>query len=198
MRMNPSKSGLMKSGESRKDASRCKEQVLGLRRFEWVFSKFVNSDPPVLFFPNTDEGRQPYLDQSTAFWDEIKKKTSLDYFFGILPKADLGGKAPRHFREPGWWPQPITPRNTKWKPTGGLIMSNTLRHEWGHAKNHQWKAVAYSWRNTRSSTWQGLKIAQELESVPQYSAYARWGFMLTVEGWVTLTTSEAWARKWGQ
>lgn len=50
------------------------------------FFKFVNSDPQ-FFFPNTDEGRQAYLDESTAYLDAIKAK--LPEYFGILPKADL-------------------------------------------------------------------------------------------------------------
>ncbi len=67
-----------------------------------AFFKFVNSDPQ-FFFPNTDEGRQAYLDESTAFLDEIKQK--LPDYFGILPKADLVVKRVEAFREQDGAPQ---------------------------------------------------------------------------------------------
>ena len=43
-----------------------------------AFFNFVNTDEQ-FFFPNTDEGRQAYLDESTKYLDELTKKLP-DYF----------------------------------------------------------------------------------------------------------------------
>ena len=67
-----------------------------------AFFKFVNSDPQ-FFFPNTDEGRQAYLDESTAYLDTMNSKTP--DFFGILPKAKLEVKRVEAFREQDGAPQ---------------------------------------------------------------------------------------------
>ena len=49
------------------------------------------------YFPNTDEGRQGYIDGATAAIDNIKGK--LPDYFGLLPKADLVVKRVEAFRE---------------------------------------------------------------------------------------------------
>ena len=60
------------------------------------FFVFMRTDKQ-FYYPNTDEGRQGYLDDSKAFLDAIKLK--LPDYFGILPKADLIVKRVEPFRE---------------------------------------------------------------------------------------------------
>lgn len=50
-----------------------------------------------LYYPNTDEGRQGYIDDATAAINKIKKV--LPDYFGILPKADMVVKRVEAFRE---------------------------------------------------------------------------------------------------
>jgi uncharacterized protein (DUF885 family) len=50
-----------------------------------------------LYYPDTDEGRQGYIDDATAAINKIKKV--LPEYFGILPKADMVVKRVEAFRE---------------------------------------------------------------------------------------------------
>ena len=61
-----------------------------------AFFKHVQADPERLY-PNTDAGRQGYIDDATAAIDNIKQY--LPEYFGLLPKADLVVKRVEAFRE---------------------------------------------------------------------------------------------------
>jgi uncharacterized protein (DUF885 family) len=61
-----------------------------------AFFKFIDTDPQFVF-PNTDEGRQAYIDAATQAIENIKKE--LPNYFGVLPKADLVVKRVEAFRE---------------------------------------------------------------------------------------------------
>lgn len=67
-----------------------------------AFVEFLNTDPQFVY-PNTDEGRQAYLDDTTAFYDYIYEK--LPEYFGILPKAPLVVKRVEAYREQDGAPQ---------------------------------------------------------------------------------------------
>lgn len=56
-----------------------------------------NKDDERLYYPNTDAGRQGYLDDATAAINKIK--AVLPEYFGILPKADMVVKRVEAFRE---------------------------------------------------------------------------------------------------
>ena len=60
------------------------------------FFEFVRSDPR-FYFPNTDEGRAAYLDETRA--DLAAVKQVLPQFFGLMPKTDLVVKRVEAFRE---------------------------------------------------------------------------------------------------
>lgn len=72
------------------------KQQVGFKGSLQEFFTYVREDPK-FYFPNTDEGRQAYIDQATADIDFIKAK--LPQYFGILPKADLVLKRVEPFRE---------------------------------------------------------------------------------------------------
>ncbi|MEZ5893488.1 MAG: DUF885 domain-containing protein [Parvularculaceae bacterium] len=72
-----------------------KEQV-GFEGTLKEFFTFVREDPR-FYYPDTDEGRQSYIDAATNHIDFIKGK--LPDYFGILPKADLVVKRVEAFRE---------------------------------------------------------------------------------------------------
>lgn len=61
-----------------------------------AFFRHVQADPTRVF-PNTDAGRQAYIDAATARIDNIKQH--LPEFFGLLPKADLVVRRVEAFRE---------------------------------------------------------------------------------------------------
>lgn len=61
-----------------------------------AFFRFLDSDPRFRF-PDTDAGRQAYIDEATAAIDNIKQQ--LPQYFGLLPKADLVVRRVEPFRE---------------------------------------------------------------------------------------------------
>jgi uncharacterized protein (DUF885 family) len=71
-------------------------QAVGFKGNLHEFFEFVRNDPR-FYFPNTDEGRNAYLDESRA--DLAAVKQVLPKFFGLLPKADLVVKRVEAFRE---------------------------------------------------------------------------------------------------
>ena len=60
------------------------------------FFEFLRTDPSN-FFPNTEEGRQAYLDASKAYIDSIYE--DVDQYFNVLPKAPLEVRAVEKWRE---------------------------------------------------------------------------------------------------
>ena len=66
-----------------------------------------SKDNPRFYFPNTDEGRQGYIDEATTAINNIKSE--LPNYFGILPKADLEVKRVESFREQDGAPQHYYP-----------------------------------------------------------------------------------------
>ena len=61
-----------------------------------AFFAHVQNDPARLY-PNTDAGRQAYIDDATAAIDNIRQY--LPEYFGLLPKAELVVKRVEAFRE---------------------------------------------------------------------------------------------------
>ncbi|GAA0880052.1 DUF885 domain-containing protein [Algoriphagus jejuensis] len=150
-----------------------------------AFFKFVNSDPQ-FFFPNTDEGRQAYLDQSTAFLDSIKSK--LPDYFGILPKADLVVKRVEAFRE-----QPGAPQHYNQGTPDGSRPGTYYVHlsDMNAMPKTTMEGVAYHEGNPGHHMQ--ISIAQELTTVPKFRT--QMGFNAYVEGWALY--SEALAKEMG-
>ena len=138
-----------------------------------AFFEFVNSDEQ-FFFPDTDEGRQAYLDESTAYLDAMYEK--LPEYFGILPKADLDVKRVEAFREQDGAPQhyyPGTPDGSR----NGTYYAH-LSDMTAMPKSTM-EGVAY--HEGVPGHHMQISIAQELESVPMFRTQA--GFTAYSEGW---------------
>lgn len=174
-----------------KEVARIQEEMMAIKNqvgFEGTlkeFFEFVNTDSQ-FFYPNTDEGRQAYLDDSKMFLDSISAK--LPDFFGILPKAQLEVKrveafreqdgAPQHYRQgtadgsrPGTYYAHLSDMNSMPKST----MEGVAYHE-GNPGHHM-----------------QISIAQELESVPQFRRQSEYNAY--VEGWALY--SEVVAKEMG-
>jgi uncharacterized protein (DUF885 family) len=87
--------GLKEVARLRGEMTALKDQV-GFAGDLEAFFAFIDSDPQFVF-PNTDAGRQAYIDAATQAIANIKKE--LPNYFGILPKADLVVKRVEAFRE---------------------------------------------------------------------------------------------------
>ncbi|HKX56884.1 MAG TPA: DUF885 domain-containing protein, partial [Xanthomonadales bacterium] len=78
------------------------KQQVGFEGTLQEFFTFVRDDDQ-FYFPNTDEGRQAYIDTATAHIKFIQAK--LPQYFGVLPKADVVVKRVEAFREKDGAPQ---------------------------------------------------------------------------------------------
>ncbi|SFR32965.1 Uncharacterized conserved protein, DUF885 familyt [Robiginitalea myxolifaciens] len=137
------------------------------------FFEFVNTDEQ-FFFPNTDEGRQAYIDESSAYLDALYAK--LPDYFGILPKAGLDVKRVEAFREQDGAPQhyyPGTPDGSR----NGTYYAH-LSDMTAMPKTTM-EGVAY--HEGVPGHHMQISIAQELESVPTFRTQA--GFTAYSEGW---------------
>jgi len=137
------------------------------------FFKFMREDDR-FFFPDTDEGRQAYIDEATARLNFIKER--LPDYFGLLPKADLVVKRVEPFREQKGAAQhyfPGTPDGTR--PGVYYAHLSDMRA----MPKHQLEVVAYHEGNPGHHM--EISIAQELTGVPRFRTQA--GFTAYSEGW---------------
>ncbi|MCI5043445.1 MAG: DUF885 domain-containing protein [Aquisalinus sp.] len=141
-----------------------------------AFFKFLrdNKEDERLYFPNTDEGRQGYIDDATAAIDKIK--AVLPEYFGILPKADLEVRRVEPFREQDGAAQhyfPGTPDGAR----PGIYYAHLS--DMKALPKRELEVIAY--HEGLPGHHMQISIAQELEDVPTFRTQA--GFTVYVEGW---------------
>lgn len=161
-----------------------KEQV-GFKGDLKGFFKFINSDPQ-FFFPNTDEGRQGYLEESTQYLDVMK--TELPKYFGILPKADLIVKRVEAFREQDGAPQHYSQGTPDGTRAGTYYVHLS---DMNAMPKSTLEGVAY--HEGVPGHHMQISIAQELETVPKFRT--QMGFSVYSEGWALY--SEILAKEMG-
>lgn len=143
-------------------------------------------DDERFFYPNNDEGRQAYIDDSIAFLDYIDSK--LPEYFGLLPKADLVVKRVEAFREQPGAAQhyyPGTPDGSR----PGTYYAHLI--DMTSMPKNEMEAIAYHEGNPGHHMQ--ISIAQELEGVPTFRTQQF--FIAYVEGWALY--SELLAKEMG-
>lgn len=133
-----------------------------------------NKDDERLYYPNTDEGRQGYIDDATAAIDGIK--AVLPDYFGILPKADMIVKRVEPFREQAGAAQhyfPSTPDGSR----PGVYYAHLL--DMKQMPKRELEVIAY--HEGLPGHHMQIAIQQELEGVPTFRTQA--GFTAYSEGW---------------
>lgn len=133
-----------------------------------------NKDDERLYYPNTDEGRQGYIDDATAAIDGIK--AVLPDYFGILPKADMVVKRVEPFREQAGAAQhyfPSTPDGSR----PGVYYAHLL--DMKQMPKRELEVIAY--HEGLPGHHMQIAIQQELEGVPTFRTQA--GFTAYSEGW---------------
>ena len=138
-----------------------------------AFFTFMKNDPRFQY-PNTDEGRQGYLEDSEAYLAFINKR--LPDYFGILPKADLIVRRVEAFREQDGAPQ----HYSLGAPDGsrpGVYYAHLS--DMRSMPRHLMEAIAYHEGNPGHHMQ--ISIAQESESVPKFRTQL--GFTAFSEGW---------------
>lgn len=133
-----------------------------------------NKEDPRYYYPDTDEGRQGYIDDATAAIDGIKSK--LPDYFGILPKADLVVKRVEPFREQPGAAQhyfPGTPDGSR----PGVYYAHLS--DMKAMPKRELEVIAY--HEGLPGHHMQIAIQQELESVPTFRTQAN--FTAYAEGW---------------
>ena len=133
-----------------------------------------NKDNPLIYYPNTDEGRQAYLKDATAAIDKIK--AVLPKYFGILPKADLVVRRVEPFREQAGAAQHYfagTPDGSR----PGIYYAHLL--DMKAMPKYELEVIAY--HEGLPGHHMQIAIAQELTNVPTFRKRA--GFGAYSEGW---------------
>ncbi|MCL5254951.1 MAG: DUF885 domain-containing protein, partial [Gammaproteobacteria bacterium] len=149
------------------------------------FFAFIRTDEQ-FFYPNTDAGRQAYLDDSKAYLDAIADE--LPNFFGILPKADLVVRRVEAFREEDGAAQhyfPGTPDGSR----PGIYYAHLS--DMSSMPKVDMESVAYHEGNPGHHMQ--ISIAQELTGLPQFRTLDR--HTVYVEGWALY--SELLAKEMG-
>ncbi len=137
------------------------------------FFEFLRTDPSN-FFPNTEEGKQGYLDASKAYIDAIYE--DVGEYFNVLPKAPLEVRAVEAWREQtapiAFYSRPA--------PDGsrpGIYYTNL--HDMTKKQKHELETIAYH-EGAPGHHFQ-LAIQQELTGVPMFQKFAFFGAYS--EGW---------------
>lgn len=176
--------GLSEVARLRAEMAEVQERMGFEGTFEEYF-EFMRTDPQ-FFYPDTDEGRQAYLDDSKAHLDRIADY--LPEFFGILPKAKLEVRRVEPFREQDGAPQHYS-RGTPDGSRPGIYYAHLS--DMSAMPKTDLEAVAYHEGNPGHHMQ--ISIAQELEDVPRFRT--QMGFTVFIEGWALY--SELLAKEMG-
>jgi uncharacterized protein (DUF885 family) len=166
------KTGLAEVKRIRGEMKEIMKQV-GFKGTLAEFFNFLRTDPSN-FYPNTDEGRQAYLDQSKAYIDSIY--ADVDKYFNILPKAPLEVRKVEEWREET---APIAFYNRP-TPDGsrpGIYYVNLK--DMASKQKHEMETIAYH-EGAPGHHFQ-IAIQQELTGVPTFQKFAFFGAY--TEGW---------------
>lgn len=144
--------------------------------FEGTLQEFFvhmrNNDE--FIYPNTEEGRQRYLNEATAYIDNMRER--LDELFLRKPKADLIVKAVEPFREKSagkaFYQQPSMDGT---RP--GTYYANLYDME--AMPTYQMEALAY--HEGIPGHHMQIAIQQELEGIPKFRRFGR--YTAYSEGW---------------
>lgn len=125
-------------------------------------------------YPATDEGRQRYLDEATAYIDAMRER--LDELFITKPKADMVVRAVEPFREQSagkaFYQQPSMDGS---RP--GVYYANL--YDMASMPTYQMEALAY--HEGIPGHHMQIAIAQELEGIPTFRKFGR--YTAYSEGW---------------
>ena len=177
--------GLAEVARIRGEMEAIKDQV-GFEGDLQAFFDFVREDDQ-FYFPNTDEGREAYLQAARDHLGEIEAK--LPDYFGLLPKAGLTVKRVEAFREEDGGAQhynPGTPDGSR----DGVFYAHLS--DMKAMPIPQLEVIAY--HEGSPGHHMQISIAQELEGVPTFRTQAFYGAYL--EGWALY--SELLAKEMGQ
>ncbi|WP_293969875.1 DUF885 family protein [Sphingopyxis sp.] len=139
------------------------KQQVGFKGSLQDFFKYVRDDER-FYYPNTDAGRQQYIDTATAHIAFMKKQ--LPKYFGILPKADVIVKRVESYREVAGGAQHYymsTPDGSR----PGVFYAHLL--DMKSMPIPQLEVIAY--HEALPGHHMNFAIAQELDDVPNFRKF---------------------------
>ncbi|MEN1972372.1 DUF885 domain-containing protein [Luteimonas sp. MJ204] len=151
--------GLSEVARLRGELEAVQEQI-GFEGDLQAFFKHVQADPARLY-PDTDAGRQAYIDDATKAIDNIKKH--LPQYFGLLPKADLVVKRVEAFREQDGAAQHYNPASPDGKRPGVYYAHLS---DMNAMPKTELEVIAY--HEGLPGHHMQISIAQELTGVPTF------------------------------
>ncbi|MEO6064979.1 MAG: DUF885 domain-containing protein [Lysobacterales bacterium] len=164
--------GLDEVERIRGDMEALKDKV-GFKGDLMAFFKFIDTDARFKY-PNTDAGRQGYLDDATRAIATIKKQ--LPNYFGLLPKADLVVKRVEPFREVDGAAQHYYPSTPDGKRPGIYYAHLS---DMSAMPRTTLEVIAY--HEGLPGHHMQFAIARELQGVPEFRKQS--GFNAYQEGW---------------
>ncbi|MGY1520142.1 DUF885 domain-containing protein [Luteimonas sp. A482] len=130
-----------------------------------AFFRHISTDPKFKY-PDTDAGRQAYIDDATRAIDNIKKV--LPQYFGLLPKADLVVKRVEPFREQPGAAQHYFPGTADGSRPGVYYAHLS---DMNSMPKPELEVIAY--HEGLPGHHMQISIAQELTGVPEFRTQAR-------------------------
>lgn len=152
------------------------EQVMKTVKFEGDLQAFFTfmRDDPQFYYPDSDAGREQYLQDTRAIIDAMRKR--LPELFGHLPKADLVVKAVEPFREKSAGKAFYNgPADDGSRP--GTYYVNL--YDMSGVPRYQMEALAY--HEALPGHHMQIAIAQEMKDLPSFRRHG--GYTAYIEGW---------------
>lgn len=149
------------------------------------FFHFIRTDER-FFYPDTDEGREAYLEQTRKYLDFINQR--LPDYFGVLPRPELVVKRVEAFREQDGAPAHYSAGTPDGERPGVYYVHLS---DMDAVPKNEMEAIAYHEGNPGHHMQ--ISIAQELETLPRFRTQAR--FTVYSEGWALY--SEKLAKEMG-
>ncbi|MFY0625403.1 MAG: DUF885 domain-containing protein [Reichenbachiella sp.] len=138
-----------------------------------AFFKFLRDDDQ-FYYPNTDEGKEQYMDSATAIVDNMKGR--LSELFLTEPKADMVVKRVEKFREMS------AGKAFYQRPALDGSRPGTYYANLANAKNMpKFEMEALAYHEGIPGHHMQLSIAQELTEIPDFRKHAR--YTAYSEGW---------------
>ncbi len=148
-------------------------KVVGFKGDLAAFLNFMRTDSR-FFYPETEEGKQAYLDKATSILDEMKMH--LDEFFVTTPKAGLVVKAVEAFREKSagkaFYSRPAMDGSRPGTYYANLMLMANM-------PTYQMEALAFH-EGVPGHHLQ-IAIAQEAAGIPEFRRHTR--YTAFSEGW---------------
>ena len=154
-------------------AMRAIMQQVGFEGSLQEFFEFMRNDDQ-FYYPNTDEGREQYMQDAKAYIDQMSLK--IPEYFGLIPKAEMIIKRVEPFRErsagKAFYQSPARDGS---RP--GIYYANLFNMR--DMPTYQMEALAY--HEGIPGHHMQRAITQELEGIPDFQKYA--SFTAYTEGW---------------